>query len=299
MRLFFIILTPFCFLFGCASSSKNTDTATSGSNMEATDKLDETIGDAAVYLNSKLPNGNKLLVLNIKSEYPQLSDYIIDILIENIVNDGVFTIVDRQQLDEIRKELNFQTSGEVSDETAQSIGKMFGAQTIISGNIVKVGNFYRLGMRAISVETAEVQGQFNRNIPNGPIILALTGNESATTNSTAPSNNQNSNRGRNPAEEEIMPGLTGEITNGKYTGTTWSDGSNPPSTVIFGNNSLKLTGYYWGNLTGKIYESNLYSNQIQVWTSKSKNEGFELMEYWDGRLIVQGQKPHFFSKVEQ
>jgi hypothetical protein len=96
-----------------------------------------------------------------------------------------------------------------------------------------------------------------------------------------------------------MPRLTGEITNGKYTGTVWSDGLNPPSAIIFGNNSLKLTGYYWGNLTGKIYESNLYNNQLQVWTSKNKNEGFELLEYRDRRLIVQGQKPHFFSEVQQ
>jgi len=43
----------------------------------------------------------------------------------------------------------------------------------------------------------------------------------------------------------------------------------------------------------------LYSNQIQIWTSKGKNEGFELIEYWDGRLIVQGQKPHFFTEVKQ
>jgi hypothetical protein len=142
------------------------------------------------------------------------------------------------------------------------------------------------------VETAGVQSQFNRNIPDGPVISALT------VKNTLPTEKQNNNQAKT-SNEEIMPGLTGEITNGKYTGTVWSDGLNPPSTIIFGNNSLKLTGYYWGNLTGKIYESNLYSNQIQIWTSKNKNEGFELIEYWDGRLIVQGQNPHFFSEVKQ
>jgi hypothetical protein len=278
------LMTLFLY-FGCASSNKNTTTI-------QTDKLDETIVDAVTYLNGKLPKGSKILVLNIKSEYLQLSDYIIDGLVENIVNGGLFSVVDRQQLDTIRNELNFQTSGEVSDETAQSIGKIVGAQIIISGNIAIVGNFYRLGIRAIRVETAEVQGQFNRNIPDGPVISALTGKKISSTDS------QNNNQTKT-SDEEVWPGLTGEITNGKYTGTTWSDGLNPPSTIIFGNNSLKLTGYYWGNLTGKIYESNLYSNQIQIWTSKSKNEGFELIEYWDGRLIVQGQKPHFFTEVKK
>jgi hypothetical protein len=208
------------------------------------------------------------------------------------------TVVDRQQIAEIRNELYFQSSGEVSDETTQSIGNMVGAQTIISGNIVPIGNFYRLGIRAINVESAEVQGQFNRNISDGPIISALIGKKSSMANNSN-SSDKNTKQKENISEEEIMPGLIGEITNGKYVGTTWSDGLTPPSIIIFGNNSLKLVGFYWGNSTGKIHESNLYSNQIQVWTSKSKNEGFELMEYWDGRLIVQGQKPHFFSEVKQ
>jgi TolB-like protein len=274
----FIVLV--FFNFSCAGSNKVIET----------DKLDETILEGVTYLNGRLPHKNKLVVVNIKSEYPQLSDYIIDSLIENIVNDRYFSVVDRQQLDAIRKELDFQLSGEVSDETAQSLGKMLGAQTIISGSVTLVGQFYRLSLQAIKVETTEVQAQFNRNIPDGPIISALT--EKKISMSARQSNNQS----RTP-DEEIAPGLTGVITNGKYTGTTWSDGLNPPSTIIFGNNSLKLTGYYWGNLTGKIYESNLYSNQIQIWTSKSNNQSFELIEYWDGRLIVQGQKPHFFSEL--
>jgi hypothetical protein len=289
LRGIFIALVSFLFCFGCASSNKSMET----------DKLDKVIRDAITYLNGRLPQGNKILVLSIKSEYPLLSDYIIDGLVENIVNDGLFSVVDRQQLEAIKEELNFQLSGDVDDDTAQSIGKMVGAQTIVSGSITIVGDFYRLGMRAIKVETAEVQGQFNRNIPDGPIISFLSVRKNSTEDrQNKTEDRQNNNQTKNP-DEEIMPGFTGEVTNGKYTGTTWSDGLNPPSTIIFGNNSLKLTGYYWGNMTGKIYESNMYSNQIQVWVSKSRNEGFELMEYWDGRLIVQGQKPHFFSEVEQ
>jgi hypothetical protein len=285
LRGILVVFIPLYFCFACASSGKSPNTIEK-------DKLDETIRDVITYLNGKLPEKSKILVLNIKSEYPQLSDYIIDGLIGNIVNDSLFSVVDRHQLEAIKEELNFQLSGDVADDTAQSVGKMVGAQTIILGSVSMIGDFYRLGIRAIKVETAEVQGQFNHNIPDGPIISALTGKKNLT------GSRQNNNQTNIP-NEEIMPGLTGEVTNGKYTGTTWSDGLNPPSTIIFGNNSLKLTGYYWGNMTGKIYESNIYSNQMQVWISKSKNESFELIEYWDGRLIVQGQKPHFFSEVEQ
>jgi hypothetical protein len=83
-------------------------------------------------------------------------------------------VVDRQQLDTIRAELNFQMSGEVSDESAQSIGQMLGAQSIVSGSVSKIGSLYRVQVKAIEVQSAGVQGQWSRNIPDGATIAALT-----------------------------------------------------------------------------------------------------------------------------
>jgi hypothetical protein len=137
------------------------------------DELDAAIRAASDYLNQRLPKGNKLVVLNVQSEFPALSEYIIDELIANTVNDRVFSVVDRQQLNTIRAELEFHASGEVSDESAQSIGQMLGAQSIISGAVSRIGDLYRLRVRALSVQSAQIEGQFNRNIPDGPTIAAL------------------------------------------------------------------------------------------------------------------------------
>jgi TolB-like protein len=137
------------------------------------DDLDAAVRAGSDYLNKQLPKGNKLVILNIQSEFPALSEYIIDELIANTVNDRVFSVVDRQQLNTIRAELEFQTSGEVSDESAQSIGQMLGAQIIISGAISRIGDLYRLRVRALSVQSAQIAGQFNRNISNGPTVSAL------------------------------------------------------------------------------------------------------------------------------
>ncbi|MDR1126565.1 MAG: DUF1566 domain-containing protein [Treponema sp.] len=154
------------------------------------DELDAAIRAASTYLNRQLPKGNKLVILNIQSEFPALSEYIIDELIANTVNDKVFSVVDRQQLNTIRAELEFQTSGEVDDNTAQTLGRMAGAQVIISGAVSRLGDLYRLRVRALSVETAQIAGQFNRNIPNGPTVAALvrsqaTGYGSAATPATS------------------------------------------------------------------------------------------------------------------
>ncbi|GHV47478.1 hypothetical protein AGMMS49546_37140 [Spirochaetia bacterium] len=139
----------------------------------APDELDIAIREASDYLDSNVPGGNKIVILNVQSDSAALSDYIIDELIANAVNERNFPVVDRQQLDAIRSELNFQWAGEVDDNSAQEIGKMVGAQTIVSGAISKVGDNYRMRIRALEVQTAQVQGQFNRNIPTGATITAL------------------------------------------------------------------------------------------------------------------------------
>jgi len=76
-------------------------------------------------------------------------------------------------LDLIRTEQNFQLSGEVDDNLAISIGKFFGAQAIISGRISLLGDRYRMTFRGLDVQTAQVLGQYNRNIAAGKTINDL------------------------------------------------------------------------------------------------------------------------------
>jgi len=161
-----ITLLTCLFLTGCGSSPK----------APAVDELDAAIREASTYLNEKVQPGSKAVFLNINSPYPDLSEYILGILSENAVNDGVFSVVDRQSLDVIRAELNFQYSGDVSDESAQAIGQMLGAQTIVSGTVIKLGKLYRLQVKAIEVQTAAIQGQWSKNVPDGSTIAVLTEN---------------------------------------------------------------------------------------------------------------------------
>jgi len=156
------------------------------------DELDLAIRDASDYLNDNIPNGSMIVILNIQSDSAALSDYIIDELIANAVNDKVFKVVDRQQLDLIRTEQNFQLSGEVDDNLALSIGKFFGAQTIVSGRVSQVADRYRMTIRALEVQTAQVQGQYNRNITAGKTITALMKNGGGTQSTIARASGSNS-----------------------------------------------------------------------------------------------------------
>jgi len=156
----------------------------------APDELDLAIRDASDYLNDNIPERSTIVILNIQSDSVALSDYIIDELIANAVNDKLFKVVDRQQLDLIRTEQNLQLSGAVDDKLALSIGKFFGAQTIVSGRVMQLDNRYRMTIRALDVQTAQVQGQYNRNITAGRTITALMRTGAATSRSTAISGTQ-------------------------------------------------------------------------------------------------------------
>jgi TolB-like protein len=121
--------------------------------------LDQALQRNGTILAARLPRGSVVAVLNVNASNTNLSGYIIDELISRITSTGRLVVVDRQNIQMLQNELEFQMSGAVSDETAQYIGRMIGAQIIISGGFSQIGSEYRLSMRAIEVETARVMLQ--------------------------------------------------------------------------------------------------------------------------------------------
>jgi len=149
--------------------------AAPASDASGLEELDRAIRDVSDYLNNTIPRGSMIVILNVESEYEALSDYIIDHLIANAVNDRIFTVVDRHQLDVIRREQDLHLSGEVDDDTALGIGHFLGAQVIVSGRVSSLGGNYRLTIRALEVQTARTVGMYNRNIGTTRTISALMG----------------------------------------------------------------------------------------------------------------------------
>ncbi|MDR0503008.1 MAG: penicillin-binding protein activator LpoB, partial [Treponema sp.] len=123
----------------------------------------------------------------------------------HIVNDGKLTVVDRANLETIRQEMNFQLSGEVSNESMQAIGQKLGAQSIISGQIIDSGAGIRLRIRIISIESAQVPGIYSANLTQDNRLTHLTRTvapaQSASSSARAPAQPAAaSNTGSVPAE---------------------------------------------------------------------------------------------------
>jgi len=66
------------------------------------------------------------------------------------------TVADCINLVAIKKEMNFQLSDEVGDESIQQLGAKIGAETVIQGVLKQFGSTYNLTIRALNVMTVAI-----------------------------------------------------------------------------------------------------------------------------------------------
>jgi tetratricopeptide (TPR) repeat protein len=119
-----------------------------------------------------LPNGTRVAIVAFTTEHTNLSNYIMDEL-TGVLVDGRLEVADRRNLEFVYKEMGFQMSGDVSDETAVSIGKYFGARYVITEQLVKAGDRYRYRLSGINVETAVQESSTRLNVRNDRTLQSL------------------------------------------------------------------------------------------------------------------------------
>jgi tetratricopeptide (TPR) repeat protein len=119
--------------------------------------LEEAIQLTAAEMLKQLDPGTRVAVVDFKALSPELSDYIIEelILAMGKGNKKQLRVIDRNNLDYVVKEQRIQLSGDVSNETAVSIGKMLGARSVVIGSLSAAGNAYRFRAAVVNVETLE------------------------------------------------------------------------------------------------------------------------------------------------
>jgi hypothetical protein len=122
----------------------------------STSGIEEAVIRASGVFIEELPKDSTIAVLNVSSNNVELATFTVDELEYQLVVTKQFTIVDRKTLDTIRSEQEFQLSGEVSDQSAVSIGNMLGAGIVITGNISGSGSTQRLTLKALDVKTAQI-----------------------------------------------------------------------------------------------------------------------------------------------
>lgn len=91
--------------------------------------------------------------LNEEAKKDSLGKIISEILTTSFVNSQSFKIIEREQLQKVLKEFKLSQSGIIDTSYAKKIGKITGADAIITGSVIKIGSSLRLDARIIDVES--------------------------------------------------------------------------------------------------------------------------------------------------
>ncbi|MDR1175653.1 MAG: outer membrane beta-barrel protein [Treponema sp.] len=111
-------------------------------------------------------------VVEFRAATDRFSDRVIDDLIDGLIALDV-RVVDRQNLEAVRAEQEYQYSGYVDDESAVSLGHELGASAIILGSGENMADYYRFNFRMLSVETGEILARFSVNVRYDPAMRRL------------------------------------------------------------------------------------------------------------------------------
>jgi len=236
--------------------------ATSG-NL-STISLHEAIERSAERISGELPKGSRVAIVAFTSTNDNLSDYIMEELTGALFDRGI-EVADRQNLEYVFQELNFQISGMVSDDTAKSVGRFLAADMVITGDLTDLNSLFRYRTSAINVETA-VRASVTRQDVNADNttrrMLATITNQQSTTRTT-----------RYGVSENIMPQTAGAFldrgimfaSRGQYNKAI-ADFDNSVSM----NPNIKAVNTLRENLEARIFEGNGHSyrviNQSISWT---------------------------------
>ena len=135
--------------------------------------LRDALKEAAKQFSSSLEERSVVAIIGIYSESSDLSDFMLDELTAQLIKCRMLTIADRVNLEAIKKEMSFQLSGEVGDESIQQLGAKIGAETVIQGVLKEYGGIYNLTIRALNVTTAAIPDMYRMDVELGEVEMAI------------------------------------------------------------------------------------------------------------------------------
>ena len=92
-----------------------------------------------------------------------------------LVQTSLYRVIEREEVQQILVEQDFQLTGCTTDECAVEIGQLIGARQMLAGTFGKLGSTYTIDMRIIDVETGsilrstsfDIRGEIDRVLTEG------------------------------------------------------------------------------------------------------------------------------------
>ena len=118
--------------------------------------IETALQQVADQFSATFKKGTTIAIVGISSDSTEMSDFMLDDLSMRFVQARKVTVANRANLDAIKAEMNFQLSGEVSDESIQQLGAMVGASIVVHGKLIPIGSSFNLTVQALDVTSAAV-----------------------------------------------------------------------------------------------------------------------------------------------
>lgn len=114
------------------------------------------------------PSRTSIAVMNLKNASGVTqgdAELLSDRLRIELFNTGMYSVMERSQMQEILKEQGFQMSGACTDEGCMvEMGQVLGVTQLIGGSIGRLGNMYLVNLRSIDIKTAKITGVVSEDI---------------------------------------------------------------------------------------------------------------------------------------
>lgn len=118
-----------------------------------------------------------------------------DMLVNQLVQSGSYTVIERSKLDAILQEQNLGASGRVDPSTAAEIGRLLGVETVILGSVTQmdlqrqekggnIGGFFGVGADVSDVDAYVNLSVRMVNTTTGEILTVAEGNGNASQSDT-------------------------------------------------------------------------------------------------------------------
>jgi hypothetical protein len=89
-----------------------------------------------------------------------------DRLRAEMVNTGLYTVMERGEMETILEEQGFQQSGACDDQACLvEVGQLLGVDRMLAGSIGKLGNLHTISLRMIDIKTGEILYTVNEDCP--------------------------------------------------------------------------------------------------------------------------------------
>ena len=137
--------------------------------------LDDVISDGAWIVEEAVPAGTVVAILNFDSSSEAFSEHVLTELASKLFLGQRVSVIDRQTLLPVAREMNLNLSGDVSDQAAQPLGIRLDAQSIVSGSFTDMGGFHRFRIRVIHTANMGIQAQIFLDLNNAQAAAMMAG----------------------------------------------------------------------------------------------------------------------------